>query len=197
VVTIDLSKDLRTRNLTPAHELFHIFQNGYTLFKNAWYTEGTARWSESAFRKGTGQAGALPQTAEDLSRLFKLKYDACRFWLAMARETDSVGKLRIPPDLREVSYVGGGGPVIQDDTFWGAAFLKSLLEELDRMDDVASRDCGLNPSGWRDARRKSAENNPYVWAAVMNVCRRFQTQSVALERMVNALSAGAAPQDLE
>ena len=50
-LTIDIDRDIGTRNLTPAHELFHAFQNGYTLFKNAWYTEGTARWAENAFRE--------------------------------------------------------------------------------------------------------------------------------------------------
>jgi len=62
VLTIDVSKDVSCTNLTPAHELFHEFQNGYTLFKNAWYTEGTARWAEYALRKGVGKAGQLPTT---------------------------------------------------------------------------------------------------------------------------------------
>ena len=36
VLTIDLQRKLNARNLTPAHELFHQFQHGYTLFKNSW-----------------------------------------------------------------------------------------------------------------------------------------------------------------
>lgn len=35
-------------NLTPAHEYFHLIQFGTNFFKNRWYTEGLARWSEGA-----------------------------------------------------------------------------------------------------------------------------------------------------
>jgi len=65
VLTIDVTKDVPCTNLTPAHELFHEFQNGYTLFKNAWYAEGTARWAEYALREGVGQAGQLPQVRRE------------------------------------------------------------------------------------------------------------------------------------
>ena len=38
------------RNVTPAHELFHLYQYGYAVFKQRWYLEGMARWMENAFR---------------------------------------------------------------------------------------------------------------------------------------------------
>ncbi len=36
------------RNLSPAHELFHLIQYGATYFKNRWFLEGQTRWSERA-----------------------------------------------------------------------------------------------------------------------------------------------------
>ncbi len=36
-------------NVTPSHELFHIYQNSVMMFKQSWLTEGLARWSESLF----------------------------------------------------------------------------------------------------------------------------------------------------
>ena len=92
VLTIDLSTKLSPRNLSPAHELFHVFQNGYTLFKAPWYYEGTARWSEDLLRAGAGEAGPLPATRAELEDLFKLSYDASRFWQALARATDPGGQ---------------------------------------------------------------------------------------------------------
>lgn len=47
VLLISLSNNLATSNLTPAHELFHLYQYGYTVFKNSWYLEGMARWAEN------------------------------------------------------------------------------------------------------------------------------------------------------
>jgi len=39
-----------TNNSTPAHELFHLYQYGYALFKQRWYLEGMAKWMETVFK---------------------------------------------------------------------------------------------------------------------------------------------------
>jgi hypothetical protein len=187
VLTIDLSTKLPPRNLSPAHELFHIFQNGYTLFKNPWYYEGTARWSEDLLRAGAGEAGTLPATRADLEELFKLSYGASRFWQALARATDPVGRVRLPEDLQDVRYPGSSKPIIEDAVFHGAPLLKALLEELDRADDVASKERGLNPLDWSEALQRAPENDRYLWAAVIKVCQRFSPDSPQLRRMVEAL----------
>ncbi len=38
------------RNITPAHEFFHLYQYGYAVFKQTWYLEGMARWMENSFK---------------------------------------------------------------------------------------------------------------------------------------------------
>lgn len=38
------------RNITPAHEFFHLYQYGYAVFKQKWYLEGMARWMENSFK---------------------------------------------------------------------------------------------------------------------------------------------------
>jgi hypothetical protein len=187
VLTLDLSAKLPSRNLSPAHELFHMFQNGYTLFKNAWYYEGTARWSEDLLREGAGRAGSLPATAAELEELFKLSYGASRFWQALARATDSKGKVSVPQDLRAVCYRGSQKPIVEDDVFYGGQLLKALLEELDNADDLVSRENGLDPLDWSEARQRSSENNRPIWNAVINVSRRFASDSPQLKRMVEAL----------
>ena len=169
VVTIDVSRKLPFHNLTPAHELFHIFQNGYTLFKNAWYYEGMARWSESALGKGAGRAGALPASPSDVAALLKLKYGASQFWIAAARQMDQVGRLALPDDLRTLKYIGSQRPVVADDAFYGAAFLKRVLEALDPADDAASKGLGRDPMDWKEAQQRSPDNDKYIWAAVLDV----------------------------
>lgn len=191
VLTIDLSAKLPARNLSPAHELFHVFQNGYTLFKNAWYYEGTARWSEDLLREGVGQAGALPGTSVELENLFKLSYDASRFWQALARAVDPKGRVSVPRDLRAICYRGSEKPIVEDDVFHGAQLLKALLEELDRADDVVSRENALNPLDWPESRQRSPENNRAIWNAVIKVSRCFTSESPELKRLVEALGRDA------
>jgi hypothetical protein len=192
VVTIDLDAKLPPRNLSPSHELFHVFQNGYSQFKNAWYSEGTARWSEDVLRAGAGAAGSLPASANDLEGLFKLSYSASHFWQALARATDPVGRVRMAQELRDIQYPGSSKPVIEDDVFYGAKLLKTLLEELDREDNVVSQASNLDPLNWSETRQNAPENNRHLWQALLNVSRRFAADSPQLRRMVETL--GHAPE---
>jgi len=187
VLTIDLSTKLSPRNLSPAHELFHIFQNGYTLFKTPWYYEGVARWSEDLLRAGAGEAGPLPATRAELENLFKQSYEASRFWQAVARATDPAGRISVPEGLRNACYPGSPKPIIEDSVFYGAPFLKAVLEELDVMDDSISQAKGRDPLDWSEPLQRSPENNRPIWAAVINVCRRYAPGSPPLRRMVEAL----------
>ena len=189
VLTIDLSMKRPPRNLSPAHELFHVFQNGYTLFKTPWYYEGTARWSEDLLRAGAGEAGPLPATKAELEDLFKRSYEASRFWQALARATDPAGRVQVPEELRGTRYPGSPKPIVEDAVFHGAPLLKALLEELDRADDAASKAGSLNPLDWSEARQRSSENDRYIWAAVINVCRRYAPDAPPLRRMVETLGS--------
>lgn len=145
VLTIDISNTLPATNLTPAHELFHLFQNGYSMFKANWYTEGTARWVETALREGAGEPTRVPRNREELDQLFGQKYAAAGFWLALAHAADETDELPIPRRLLDVRYVGTGEPVIVDTRFNGGALLKRLLEALDEADDRAAAEWGLEP----------------------------------------------------
>lgn len=176
VLSIDIDRDLDARNLTPAHELFHEFQNGYTLFKNAWYTEGTARWAEYAFREGAGHGGHLPRAWPAVERLFGQRYEAAAFWNTLARAADAEGKLRAPERLMAARYLGDPRPIMEDERLYGTALIRALLEELDRSDDIASREAGLDPLDWPEARQRGPENNRFIWDALASVCRRFNIE---------------------
>gem|GEM_PF-4451880 len=59
-----------SKNLSPAHEYFHLIQYGATHFKNRWYLEGLARWSERGLGLvlGQGDGGDFGQPGHARSR---------------------------------------------------------------------------------------------------------------------------------
>jgi len=173
VLTIDLNKDLRHDNLSPAHELFHEFQYGYTLFKNSWFTEGTARWSEYAFRKGVGKMGAIPKSEAERKALFGAAYQASSYWNALAEACDKAGTFALPKDLEEMVYVGTKQRIIEDKRQHGVAFMKALLEELAVADHQVSQAEGLDPLDWKEKRQNDAKNNEVIWDVSQQVFSKF------------------------
>ncbi|RJX23808.1 MAG: hypothetical protein C4563_01175 [Desulfobulbus sp.] len=166
-LTITISNAIATGNLTPAHELIHSYQNGYTMFKNRWFTEGTARWVEYAFQAGTGPENRLPDNGHDLSLLLQKTYDAKYFWNRLFRLcSEGRGNLDLPEELREISYVGNKEKVITENDLFGADFFLKLLNNLDRYDDRAAADRGFAPFRWKEAAQKSPENNRYILMAL-------------------------------
>ncbi|MFW5442775.1 MAG: hypothetical protein ACKE51_00510 [Methylococcaceae bacterium] len=160
-LAIKLSTRLRDGSLTPSHELFHLYQNGYTLFKNRWYTEGTARWSEYVQKKGTGSRKSLPSTVEEMEVLLAQTYDTKSLWRQLAYLLDkNSGHFSYPPIANE--RVPGYPGVIEDNRIYGYNFIKSFLEQLDLMDDIASNAYGLPHYEWREKRQKSELNNVYI-----------------------------------
>ncbi len=186
-LTIDISRKLDTSNLSPAHELFHLFQYGYTMFKGSWFTEGTARWTESAFRKGSGHPTELPLTKSDQEKLFALSYDAEGFWSKLAQTAYPRDRLDVPADLLRHTYIGSKERIIRDEKFLGASLLKPLLEALDAADDRVTAELKLKTFGWPEALQRSADNNPYIWSAIVEVASEHSANSKAIQSMIQSL----------
>lgn len=147
VLTIDLSNELNLNSNTVEHELFHLYQNGYTYFKNRWYTEGTARWSELIINNRIGEGGALPKTVTEKEELFQKSYDANYFWNKLILNVDKNNK--------------------------GKKFIKLLLEQLDYADDIVARNRGINNTKWKESEQRSHKNNSYIWEAAVIVNNRL------------------------
>jgi hypothetical protein len=163
---ISLSTDLSDDTLTPAHELFHLFQNGYTMFKNRWFTEGTARWVQYAFEPGTGSEKTLPDSPEELQALFERTYSARFYWRRLFRlvnpelvefSLESPGQ--VPPE--PYPEISGAGDL------YGVAYMRTLLERLDEMDNIAARKRGLPQHKWEEELQKSPDNNPFIVCAML------------------------------
>lgn len=167
------------KNITPAHETFHLVQYGATYFKNSWFLEGMARWSEHALGpEGLGQikyapGGPWPQKLQHQKLLVGMKYDAeYVLWNPIARQTDRNGLLshaQLGKKLTSLRY-SDGTPVLRDAALTGAEIMREIVIELGKMDDVAFKD--RNYESWSEKNQRAEENNPYIYKAVMDVLRR-------------------------
>lgn len=151
VLAIDLSGSVRLTTNSVEHELFHLYQNGYTFFKNRWYTEGTARWAEHIIQGHIGSGTTLPNSKADRKRLFTKTYAAHSFWNEIIKRIDSATQ--------------------------GKKFIKALLEELDSSDDKAAQKRGLNRHHWKESEQKSTANNVYIWNAMLKAIKRTNKTS--------------------
>ena len=167
------------KNITPAHETFHLIQYGSTYFKNKWFLEGMTRWSEHGLLKeGLGAVkydpkGPWPQTANNQQALFGMGPDAeSVLWNPIAKKTDRRGTIpggKVSKELRTLKY-SNGQPVLQDLELTGFDVMCDVLQELGKRDDVASKELGYE--SWTEANQTSEKNNPYIYQAVMDVVRQ-------------------------
>lgn len=141
VLLIDLSASLSWENRSVEHELFHLYQNGYTYFKNPWYTEGTARWSELVMNGRLGPGGLLPNNRAQKRELFRKTYAASAFW----------NELILRCNKAEL----------------GKTFIRKLLERLSELDSIAAKERGIPSTNWQESEQRSEDNDPYIWRAVI------------------------------
>ncbi len=166
-------------NLTPAHEFFHLIQYGTSYFKNRWFTEGTARWSERAL--GPGSLGPVrklaswPLSQEQADALFKMSYDASEhFWNPLAAKLDAKGMIPDSPALKRLQAMRytDGSPVLKDLKLTGWSFIRDVIIELGVVDDVAFNKLGYDR--WSEANQFSQQNNAFILRAVEEVVSRYE-----------------------
>lgn len=87
-LSMSLSTKLSPTNLTPTHELIHLYQNGYSMIKTRWYTEGLARLLEDLSDTRKQKSIPLPATENELRQLFKKTYDNYRFFKRFEEKCD-------------------------------------------------------------------------------------------------------------
>ena len=166
-LSILISSKIKTGNLTPAHELFHAYQNGYTMFKNRWYTEGTARWVEHAFNKGIGKQQLLPATEKLLEQLLNATYDAEYFWnrIVFLCSKNSI-QYELTPKLKQSRYISSLERVIQANKFNGYRFILSFYQQLSQIDERVSMERGLDRYHWKEYEQRSIKNNRFILIAL-------------------------------
>lgn len=164
-------------NLTPAHEMFHILQNSITFFKNRWFTEGTARWSERGLGEGELSEGlkaaSWPPDAAGMEKVFAGAYEtSALYWEPLFQRVDQAGRLpkeKLPPSLIDARYANGE-PVLKDFDLTGWAFMREVLLALDRADDEAFKERKL--SRWPEAEQNSPANNAIIHRIILDLARQ-------------------------
>lgn len=155
-----------SHNLTPAHELFHLYQYGYAMFKRAWYLEGMARLAETAFagpaRLQRHVAGATGQPrCEDV---WQESYSAVRFWWGLGAD-DGSDDVPIPAELRALRYHDGSA-VFGVERFQRGSIVKPVLEQLRQRSEVLAGQHGLAPYRWPSRMQANALFDPEICGAV-------------------------------
>ena len=172
VATLDPKK-----NGTPSHEYFHLIQYSVSYFKNSWYAEGMARWSERGL--GAGALGtaeplaAWPLPPDRAAEIFAMSYNAsASFWNPLAARHGADSALPAGPalDKLQVMKYTDGTPVLNDLAFTGWRFMRDVLLELGKADETAFREQAYDR--WSEANQFSPKNNAYILRAVEAVAAR-------------------------
>lgn len=164
-------------NLTPAHEVFHLIQNSMTFFKNRWFTEGTARWSERGLGEGALSKGlkaaTWPPDADAMKKVFASAYEtSVLYWEPLFQRVDQSGKLpkeKLPPSLLEARYVNGE-PVMKDLDLTGWAFMREVFLALDHADDEVFKERKLDR--WPEAEQNSTANHAIIHHVVLDLAHQ-------------------------
>lgn len=181
-IRINLSRDVNPiKNLTASHEMFHLIQNGATYFKNRWYTEGMARWSEMGLGNNEIDTGNL--TFDDFlkdeeankKQLFKQSYSAAQsFWYLIAK-LDKGNRLAVDKKtlkkMRLLRY-RQGDLVMGKNEIKGASLMRLILIELSLQTEKVF--WKLKNDKWSEKNQRSKNNNEYIFQSVKKVVSRIK-----------------------
>ncbi len=165
-------------NLTPAHELFHLYQNAHMMFKQGWVHEGLARWSESLFREAAQRGGAqegipLPVNAEALEAVMQASYGAATFWQRLFYLLDSQGSRSIQKELHDKRY-HDGSQVVAASEFYGHAFLPLLFASLNEAGATLAHQEQWPVYGWAEAEQRSLRHNRVILSAIHDAVSTYK-----------------------
>lgn len=170
-LTISISNIIKSSNLTPLHELFHAFQNGTTMFKNSWLSEGTARWSEYIFRKGVGTyKNSLPKNTYELEELFKKSYSASNFWNRLGYLCGQENKYN-DSEIKNIRYLTNK-KINYDNKILGYDFISNVYKELSLIEKDVENKFNYKKYKWKEKEQKSVTNNKYILKAIIQTINK-------------------------
>lgn len=152
-----------SHNVTPAHELFHLYQYGNSMFKAGWYLEGMARWVEQAFRgvSARDEKGVAPDSCIDV---FDESYTAARYWRDLAQRQEAED-IFISQDYLGLSY-SDGRSVFATDTFKNGAAVQAMFDDLSKESYRVSLENDLHIYRWPEKTQRSVQFNETICSAV-------------------------------
>lgn len=193
VLRMQVGAHVRPRNLSPAHELFHLYQYTYNRFSQSWLIEGTARWAEAAFSAQSPRQVPLPQDEAALARMLAGSYETGAVWHRLTHLLDPKGSPGLLDNEVPERYVTGE-QVWAHRTIHGAAFIRDVFEALGARNPGKAID-GLSVS------KPIAKNLPLisdaqVWATVRQVAISHASRvamTPELQRFLSLTGPGSTP----
>lgn len=177
---------------TVTHELFHLYQYGYTQFKNTWYLESLANWSERALRidlsTGTKNLPALPKNTLQLNKEVMNKgYHHVWRRLSVIEGQD---RLLIPPHLQKMRY-SDGSLVFKDQEWRNTALVLNVMQNLEQASLNISQDKNWNAYNWKEADQRLKTWDPIIW---QNIQAAFKNQSYQSKEVKQLLQIKVKPE---
>lgn len=159
------------KSSTPAHEYFHLIQFGATYFRNKWFTEGMAQWSEDAVAKMNypdGRDVALTlESPATTDKLFRSKYAASKLlWYPLA--VNMRDKATIPAALIVKYRYVDDTPVFRDNIIYGPNVMREVLRVMKSKEHLAAAEFG-DAAKWRQKGQRAVTNNKVMLECVREV----------------------------
>lgn len=160
------------KSSTPTHEYFHLIQYSATYFRNKWFLEGMARWSEDAVLKiknypdGSDMGFKLKSIVAE-KRIFRGSYNMADFlWYPLA--VNKRDKTKIPDKLTKKYKYVDGSPVFQDNIIYGANVMLKVLRVMKSKEELAAENFA-DMKDWRKNGRGSEKNDKIILNCVREV----------------------------
>lgn len=154
------------RNVTPAHELFHMYQSANSMFKARWYLEGMARWVEQAFR-GVSPRDLAADAPNSCVDVYNESYSASRYWQDLAKRKNA-DDIVLSQDYLQLKY-SNETPVFKQATFKHGAIISDLFQVLESESIERSKEIGYSKYRWPEKVQRSADFNEYICDAVESI----------------------------
>jgi hypothetical protein len=189
----------RVKDFLIPHELFHLYQYGYTMFRASWFLEGMAKWAEWVTlaendRNPRLWNTPLPSSLQELNEQVLLNpnpYDVRHFWNRLAELVKKKEfPMIIPPELRDRKFADGT-PVIKDNIWRGRALMLKILEGLDAEDDVVGQEKNLPPYAWANEDQRAAIHNPRLMKIVQRALASYSISGAEVKQFL-AIDLGPA-----
>lgn len=168
-VKIHLNRELEpSRNVTPAHELFHLYQYANSMFKVGWYLEGMARWIEQAFR-GVSARDLKDVAPNRCAEVYGESYTASRYWQGLASRKQAADIVVRAQDMA-LRY-SDSSPVFKERTFKNGAVVRDIFNALHTVSAEVSEQIGQPLYKWPEKIQRSANFNVAICEAVESVVK--------------------------
>jgi len=157
----------------PIHELFHLYQYGYTMYRNKWFMEGMADWAawllSSGYEPNDYTAKyPYPDTEQAKETLYDLSYTAGKYWAMQASSSPfALNYFSIPLDIVYPYYTYTDlSRVVKDRYFYAPAYIKQVLQALEswnRFEEKNEDDKWIIGAwDWAYLRQIHPENNQHI-----------------------------------